>query len=85
MCTFEVNVNGSADAVVEKARGLIQEAGGTFDGGQETGQYSLKLPLGQVLGTYFVQGNTIGFRIDKKPMLLPCSAIESYLRSRIGG
>ncbi len=83
MCTFVINYGGTPAELVETAKGMIEEAGGTFDGGEERGRYTVNLALGQVHGEYDLQPGAASFRITKKPMLVPCAAIEAFLRAKI--
>ncbi|MGF1508645.1 MAG: hypothetical protein ACFB9M_03985 [Myxococcota bacterium] len=85
MCRFEVEFGGTAEQIVSKAQQLIEKAGGNFEGNAGNGRYVVKLPLGQVSGEYVVSGSSIGFNITKKPMMVPCSVIETYLRGKISG
>lgn len=81
-CTFDIDLPGSADEIVGKARSMIENAGGSFSGDASQGDYRLKLPIGSVEGTYTILGSSIRFDITKKPMLVPCGTIESFLRER---
>lgn len=82
-CKFEVDVSGTPEVIVDKAQKMIIDAGGSFSGDTAEGNYKVKLPVGSVEGKYTVSGSKIGFEITKKPMLVPCSAIESFLRDRL--
>jgi hypothetical protein len=83
MCSFSINYSGAARDVVSKARSMIEDAGGSFSGDEIKGLYTVKLPLGDVQGEYTVETGRLAFKITKKPMLVPCAAIETYLRSKI--
>lgn len=83
MCNFDLSYSGSPDQLVSKAQQLVTQAGGRFEGSTEGGTYSLKIPVGQIAGEYVIQGSTVSFKVTKKPMLVPCSAIEAYLRNQL--
>lgn len=82
-CKFSIDLPDGAADIVAKAKKMIEEANGTFSGDSSTGTYTVKLPVGSVQGKYDVSGGAINFEITKKPMLVPCSAIESFLRDRL--
>jgi hypothetical protein len=82
-CTFDIELSGSAPEIVQKAQEMVTEAGGTFSGDTSSGSYQLKIPVGSIEGTYSLSGSTIRFDITKKPMLVPCGTIESFLRERL--
>ncbi|MBX2812997.1 MAG: hypothetical protein KTR25_14370 [Myxococcales bacterium] len=82
-CTFSINLPGTPDELVQKARQMICDAKGSFEGNVANGTYSVKLPVGGAIeGKYDIDGGSITFTITKKPMLVPCSTIESFLRSQ---
>ncbi|NJK89119.1 MAG: hypothetical protein HC923_06740 [Myxococcales bacterium] len=83
MCRFSIAYGGSPDELVQKARTMVQKAGGTFDGSTDRGSYAVKLPLGQIQGNYTIDAGSLAFEITKKPMMVPCGAIEGYLKSRL--
>jgi len=83
MCKFDVNFSHSADEVVSKAKAMIEESGGRFDGDVTQGRYTVKLPMGSVEGAYTVSSGKLSFNITKKPMVMPCAIIETFLRSRL--
>jgi hypothetical protein len=84
MCSFAIAYSGSAEELVAKARSMIEDAGGAFSGDTERGNYTVKLPLGEVRGEYRVEPGGLAFQITKKPMMVPCAAIETFLRSKLG-
>ena len=82
-CTFDIDLPGSADDIVQRAQKMVEDAGGEFAGNTDGGNYKLKLPVGSVEGNYVIEGGHVRFDITKKPMLVPCSAIESFLRDKL--
>lgn len=82
-CTFTIDLSRSPEDIVEKAKQMIEENGGSFAGDVIKGGYRVKLPIGSVEGNYTIEGSSIRFDITKKPMLVPCGAIESFLRDRL--
>ncbi|MEM1025811.1 MAG: hypothetical protein AAGD10_15270 [Myxococcota bacterium] len=83
MCKFDVSFSATADEVVSKAKSMIEESGGRFEGNVGQGRYTVKLPMGSVEGAYSVTGGILSFHITKKPMIMPCAVIETFLRSRL--
>lgn len=82
-CTFDIQLPLGAPEVVARARKMVEDAGGSLTGDDNQGSYKLKLPVGSVEGSYTVAGTALRFEITKKPMLVPCSAIEGFLRDRL--
>lgn len=82
-CNFDIQLTMSADELATKAKKLVEDAGGTFSGDSTRGDITVKLPVGTVQGNYTVSGQTVSFNISKKPMLVPCSAIQSFLQDRL--
>lgn len=83
MCKFDVAFSASADDIVSKAQSMIEDSGGRFEGDVSQGRYTVKLPMGSVEGAYTVSGGKLSFHITKKPMVMPCAVIETFLRSRL--
>lgn len=83
MCSFGIAYAGSADELVTKAKSMIEGAGGSFSGNTENGSYTVRLPLGEVRGDYRVEPGRLAFQITKKPMMVPCAAIETFLKSKL--
>lgn len=84
-CNFELTFNESPDALVQRAEKMVVDAGGSFAGDTNAGEIKLKLPVvGTVEGKYAVTGNVIRFDITKKPMVVPCSKIENFVKDELG-
>ena len=78
--SFTATFTGTASDTVAKAKGAIEGAGGTFDGDDTAGGFTVSTPLGQVKGTYTIVAPSFTVVITDKPFLLPESAIESQVR-----
>lgn len=77
-------MSGTAENLVQQAKKMIEDANGAFDGDTATGTYKVKLPVGGAIeGKYDVDGSAVTFSITKKPMLVPCSTIESFLKGQL--
>jgi hypothetical protein len=81
--SFTAAFSGPASDTVAKARDAIQKAGGTFDGDDAKGGFSVSTPLGAVKGTYTIAGQDFSVQITDKPFLLPDSAIEAQVRKSL--
>lgn len=80
MCSFSIDFQDSPDMLIIKASAAISQAGGVFDGGDQTGNFSITTPLGNIAGNYSISGQTALFNITKKPFLVGCGRIEDELR-----
>ena len=81
--TFQVTFQGTADAMVAKAKAGIQGQGGTFTGDASQGNLVAHTPAGKVKGNYRVAGQIISFEITDKPFVVPASVIEAQVRKFI--
>ena len=82
-CNFSLSFNQPIEQLIEKAKDAITSRDGTFNGNNESGDYSISTPLGSIKGIYTVAGTTINFTIIKKPLLVSCNRIEDELRRYI--
>lgn len=82
-CTFTIPFSGSADIVLEKAKKAVEKQNGTFTGDTSQGNFSVSIFGQEIIGSYTVSGNDLNIVIDSKPFMVPCSAIESFLKSQI--
>ena len=82
-CQFDIELTSTPDDLVQKAQEMVHGAGGSFAGDTERGEIKVKLPVGAIEGTYVIESGSIRFQIDKKPMLVPCGTIETFIRDRL--
>jgi hypothetical protein len=83
-CNFSVPFSGEVAEIISKARKGIGNAGGNFNGDDNTGSFDISTMAGDVRGTYAVNGNMLEVNITDKPMFLPCDMIESQLKNYLG-
>ena len=83
-CNFSIPFFGSPQDVISKARSAVQSQNGQFNGDASSGNFELSVFGNAIKGSYTVAGNTLNVVIDSKPFLLPCSAIEGFLKSQLG-
>jgi hypothetical protein len=79
-CEFAVNFEGDAASVVSGAKAAVEKTGGKLAGDEIKGQFSVPKPA--IEGSYRISGSAMHITIDKKPMIVPCGIIESFIRER---
>lgn len=84
-CTFTIPFSGSPDIVLEKAKKAVEKQSGTFTGDTTQGNFSVSFFGQEITGAYTVSGSDLNIVIDSKPFMVPCSAIESFLKSQVAG
>jgi hypothetical protein len=84
-CNFSIPFSGTPENVLGKAKSAVQGQGGTFDGDTNSGNFHVNVFGNTIAGSYTVLGNEMQVVIDSKPFLIPCSTIESFLKSQIAG
>ena len=82
-CNFSIPFSGSPEDVLAKARRAVQGQGGNFDGDTSSGNFHVTVFGNTIAGSYTVAGQNLDIVIDSKPFLLPCNAIEGFLKSQI--
>ena len=82
-CSFDVPFTGSASDLVVKLREKVEGADGTFNGDTSSGNYLVPTPLGKIEGTYKINAQIISVVITKKPIVISCHAIETFVQKEI--
>ncbi|KQU74279.1 MULTISPECIES: hypothetical protein [unclassified Rhizobacter] len=81
---FAVPFSGSAQDLFNKISLLIHQHDGTISGGPPGGAFSVPVPVfGTVAGTFAVTGQSCSIHITQRSFFLPCSTIESFVKSNI--
>lgn len=83
-CNFSIPFEGPASAIVAKIQAEIQKQGGTFDGNDSSGSFSVSVLGSTISGTYTISGQNINVIINDKPFFIGCSQIENFLKGHIG-
>lgn len=83
-CDFSLPFSGNAEGVLEKAKKAVQGQGGSFDGDESRGDFTVSVFGNKIIGNYTVSGQTLNVVITDKPFMVPCSAIEGFLKNQIG-
>lgn len=82
-CTFTIPFSGEASAVLAKAKNAVEKQSGQFAGDENAGNFSVSFFGQSIVGNYTVAGTDLNIVIDDKPFMVPCSAIESFLKTQI--
>ena len=82
-CKFSVNFSGTPDIILQKAKDAVLSQGGIFEGDLTSGIFRVNLLSNDLEGSYKVAGQDLELTIDKKPLFIPCNAIEGYLKSKL--
>ena len=82
-CSFKFNIDSSPAEIINIVKSKIENEGGNFRGDDSEGNFNLLTPVGAIEGNYTVIDNELKIDITKKPMMLPCSMIESELEKRL--
>ena len=82
-CSFKFNIESNPAEIINKVKLKIENEGGSFTGDENEGNFNLPTPVGTIEGNYSVSNNELKIDITKKPVMLPCSMIESELEKRL--
>ena len=82
-CNFTIPFTASPKNIMQKAKATILGLGGNFTGNETAGSFSLSIFGNTVVGSYTVSGQQLTVLIQEKPFLIPCSSIESFLKSKL--
>jgi len=82
-CTFTLPFSGSPEVILNKAKAAIEKQGGTFNGDEKAGAFHLSVMNNTIAGSYTISGHELTMIITDKPFFVPCSTIESMLKSKL--
>lgn len=82
-CNFSIPFSGEAETVLSKAKHAVEKQDGSFTGDVTQGNFNVSFFGQEIVGTYSVSGNNLDIIIEEKPFMVPCSAIESFLKSQV--
>ncbi|MEP6952335.1 MAG: hypothetical protein ABI863_23790 [Ginsengibacter sp.] len=82
-CNFTIPFSGEAEVVVRKAKAAIESQQGIFKGDTNSGNFEVTVFANTIRGQYVIAGQDLNLTITDKPFLIPCSTIESFLKSKI--
>jgi hypothetical protein len=81
-CNFNIPFSGNADSILSKAKSAIEKQGGRFTGDNISGNFSVNV-LGNIVGSYLISDQVMHVDILSSPMFIPCSQIESFMKSQL--
>jgi hypothetical protein len=82
-CDFSISFTGDATTVLAKAKKAVESQGGNFNGDTNRGDFQVSVFGNKIVGNYTVGGQSLQVNITDKPFMVPCSAIESFLKSQV--
>ena len=82
-CNFAIPFSGDTSLIVTKARSAVEAQNGLFNGDTTSGDFEVTVLSNTIKGNYNVMGQLMNITIFNKPFFVPCSTIESFLRSKI--
>ena len=82
-CNFSIPFNGDAETVLTKAKSAVLSQGGNFNGDANSGDFTVSVFGNKIVGNYGVSGQTLSINITDKPFIVPCSAIENFLKGQL--
>ena len=82
-CDFSLPFSGSPEDVLAKARKAVEGQGGSFTGDTNRGDFQVSVFGNKIIGNYTVGGQTLNINITDKPFMVPCNAIESFLKNQL--
>ncbi len=82
-CNFTIPFEGPADKLLIKARFAVESQGGNFTGDTNAGSFDVSVFGNNIVGSYTVNEQNFNIIITDKPFLIPCSAIESFLKNQL--
>ncbi|MBB1283683.1 hypothetical protein HRH25_04790 [Flavisolibacter sp. BT320] len=82
-CDFSIPFTGSPEEVLAKAKSTVQSQGGNFNGDTNNGDFTVSVFGNKIVGNYTVSGNILNISITDKPFMVPCNAIEGFLKGQL--
>lgn len=82
-CNFSIPISGEPNSLLTKVKGAIESQNGKFEGDIHSGNFEVTVFNYTISGNYTIEGNNLDLSITNKPFIIPCSTIESYLKSKI--
>lgn len=82
-CSFQFKTKVDPSETIKRVKVKIKQEGGSFEGDENEGIFSLPSPAGKIEGSYKISDAELKIDITKKPVFLPCSMLESELKKRL--
>jgi hypothetical protein len=82
-CNFTIILTSPASEVFQNMKSKIEKQGGTLNGDDTAGAFSVSVFGSVISGSYSISGTQMDVVIDHKPFLISCNQIKSFLESNI--
>ena len=82
-CNFSIPFSGDAEIILSRAKAAVEGQQGIFAGDNQSGNFEVTVFANTIKGRYAISGHNLNLTITHKPFLIPCSTIESFLKSKI--
>lgn len=82
-CTFTIPFTGEPETILDKAKRAVEKQSGNFTGDVSEGQFDVSIFGQGIVGGYKVNDGNLNIIITEKPFMVPCNAIENFLKSQI--
>jgi hypothetical protein len=82
-CNFSIPFTVDPEIILTKAKSAVESQSGTFNGDITSGNFEVSVFSNLIKGNYKVVGQQLNLNISDKPFMIPCSAIESFLKSQL--
>ncbi|MDB5246801.1 MAG: hypothetical protein JWQ40_1195 [Segetibacter sp.] len=82
-CIIKIGFEKTPEEIINKAKLAIEGQNGTFTGDSTRGSFRVAVPLGSVAAEYIISGNELEVTVTKKPFIVSCRKIESFLKDHI--
>ena len=82
-CNFSIPFSGPVEIILAKAKAAVESQNGDFTGDINSGNFEVSVFANLIKGYYSVSGQNLNLTITDRPFLVPCNAIESFLKSKI--
>ena len=75
-CEIKRKLSGNPEELFAEAKRAAEREKAVFQGTAKSGSFTAPSPVGNVTGTYKVEGDELNVSITSKPWLASCSAID---------
>lgn len=82
-CNFSFPITGDPEIILSKARAAVESQKGIFTGDLRSGNFEVSVFSNLIKGDYEMGEGELKLNISQKPILIPCSTIEMFLKSQI--
>lgn len=82
-CKFQFPFSVPAAEAVSKARKAVESQNGSFTGDVAKGGFEVSVFGNYIKGNYTIEGQVLYLEVTDKPVFVPCSLIESFLKKEI--